>query len=115
MDMIDCSIMRWQIASAKQQLSEVVRQAAQEPQLLFNREHLVAAVVGEEVWREFDAWRAVRVRPSIAAALDEVRRITAEDGYELETPIRGDRANPFVTGAPRARRKSHVPRRHQRP
>ena len=37
--------MSWSIAQAKQRFSELLRQAAEAPQLIFNRERMVAAVI----------------------------------------------------------------------
>ena len=49
--------MRWKVSEAKQNFSEVVKSAAVEPQLIFNRERLVAAVVDAETLKEFECWR----------------------------------------------------------
>ena len=48
--------MSWNIAQAKQRFSEVVRQAAEEPQLIYNRDHLVAAVIDAEDFEAFKQW-----------------------------------------------------------
>lgn len=88
--------MRWKVGEAKQKFSEVVRQAAEEPQLIFSRDRLVAAVVEPGTFHAFEAWREDQRRVSLARVFDELRRIGAEEGYELEAPSRVDRENPFA-------------------
>lgn len=87
---------RWRIAQAKERFSEVLRKAAQEPQLILHRDRPVAVVVDAEQYRDFEAWRQQRRRPSMADAIAELRRICTAERYELEIPARGDRRNEFV-------------------
>ncbi len=49
--------MHWNIAEAKQNLSDVVRHAASEPQLICNRGREVAVLVDADTFRAFQAWR----------------------------------------------------------
>jgi antitoxin (DNA-binding transcriptional repressor) of toxin-antitoxin stability system len=86
----------WKVAEAKQRLSEVIRAAEEEPQWLYNRDRLVAAVVDPEAFREFLAWQERVGRPSIGEAFSELRKLCAEEQYTLEIPSRRDRANPFA-------------------
>lgn len=88
--------MRWNVATAKQRFSEVVRSVKDEPQLIFNRDRLVAAVVDAESWQAFQSWQERQQRVSLAEAFDELRRMAAEESYELEVPERLDRANYFT-------------------
>ena len=44
-------------------------------------------------------WAAEHEQRSLVDATAELRRISAEEGYELEVPERTDRANPFADGA----------------
>lgn len=87
--------MRWKVAEAKQRFSEVLRAAGQEPQLVFNRDRLVAAVLDPVSFQAFQAWKE-QEQASLADIFAEVRAICAEDGYVLEVPPRRDRANPFT-------------------
>ena len=98
--------MDWKIAQAKQRFSEVVRRAATEPQLIHNRDHLVASVLGPEDTAEFLAWQKRR-RASVASALTEARAICAEEGYALETEPRADRPNPLLRTANARRHERH--------
>ncbi|MGH8615606.1 MAG: type II toxin-antitoxin system Phd/YefM family antitoxin [Gammaproteobacteria bacterium] len=88
--------MRWGIAEAKQKFSDVVRKAGQEPQLIFNRDRLVAAVVDPETFEAFQTCREQEQSRSIAAAFDELRKLVAEEGYKLEAPPRRNRKNTFT-------------------
>jgi prevent-host-death family protein len=86
----------WNIAEAKQKLSDVVRRAASEPQPIFSREREVAVLVDADTFRAFQAWREREARRSFAGAFAELRQICADENYELTAPIRLDRTNPFA-------------------
>lgn len=90
--------MRWKIGQAKQRFSEVVRRAAKEPQLICNRDRVVAAVVDA---RSADRLRAMRDRErqgSLADAFDELRALLKRERLTLKVPARRNRRNPFVDG-----------------
>ena len=88
--------MTWNVADAKQQLSQVIRAAQQEPQWIYNRDRLVAGVVEPETLQEFLSWREQTRRPSLGEAFAEFRRLCADEQYELVIPERHDRPNPFA-------------------
>ncbi len=89
--------MEWNVAQAKQRLSEVLRLAAGEPQRIFNRQRLVAAVVDAKTFEEFQRWKQSRERRSIGDEFAELRSIAAsEGGWELAEPVREDRPNFFA-------------------
>lgn len=88
--------MNWKIADAKQKFSELIRAAEDEPQWIYNRDKLVAAVIPAEVLQEFLAWRNERERLSLGEAFDELRRICEEEDYTFEIPPRPERPNPFA-------------------
>lgn len=88
--------MEWKIGEAKQKFSEVVRAAEDEPQRIYNRERLVAAVVAPNDFEEFLAWREKRRKGSLADSIRELSRVCAEEGFTLELPSREDRPNPFA-------------------
>lgn len=87
--------MRWKVADAKQKFSDVVRQANQEPQLIYNRERLVAAVVNPGTLQVFLSWHERESRRSLADTFEDLRRLVAEEDYSLEIPVRRDRPNTF--------------------
>jgi prevent-host-death family protein len=98
--------MRWKVAQAKQKLSEVLRCAEAEPQEIFNRDRVVAVVLGAKDMKAFRNWQAER-DPSLAEALAEARRICAEEDYTLPVEPRRDRDNAVlqVTDAGRHKRR----------
>jgi prevent-host-death family protein len=89
--------MRWNIAEAKQKFSDVVRQSAEEPQLIYNRERPVAAIVDAETFLAFQAWREREAHRSLGQAFAEFRRLCGEEGAELKIPPRSDRPNLFAS------------------
>jgi hypothetical protein len=90
--------LRWTIASARQNLPEVVSLAAREPQDIYRRDKLVARVVSADDSSPSPA------RPSLADAFAELRQICAEEKYTLEIPGRTNRPNAFAEPVPRPKR-----------
>jgi prevent-host-death family protein len=88
-------MMHWQVAEAKQKFSEVLRATTTEPQLIFNRGRLVAAVVDAQTYEAFRAW-CEQQRPTLAEAFISLRQLCAEEAYTLDVPTRQDRRNTFV-------------------
>jgi prevent-host-death family protein len=86
--------MKWSIAKARQRLSELIKSSEQEPQPIFRRGRLVAAVVDARTFEEFDHWRKKQKR--LGDAFKELRHIEQKEGYELVLPSRVDRENPFA-------------------
>ena len=88
--------MTWNIASAKQQFSEVVRLTAEEPQAIYNRDKPVAVIISAQDFEDFQRWRAERDRPSLAQQFDEIRTLLAAEGLDgIELPPRTTRPNPM--------------------
>jgi prevent-host-death family protein len=87
---------QWKVADAKQRFSEVVRLAAKEPQLIYNRGRLVAAVVDADTLQAFASWRQSQRQISLAEAFMELRHLAAEEHYEFEISARRDRPNAFA-------------------
>ncbi|MCL4819854.1 MAG: type II toxin-antitoxin system prevent-host-death family antitoxin [Vicinamibacteria bacterium] len=85
----------WSVAEAKQRLSEVLRNAAREPQAIRNRSRDVAVVVSAEEFGEFAAWRASRRARTVGAAFAEFRALAADDGYQLPVSRRANRRDGF--------------------
>ena len=90
--------MEWNIAQAKQQFSEVVRLAAEEPQAIYNRARPVAVVVSTEEFDAFQQWKATQ---SGNAVLESLARLRSElnaagfDGLETEPRPLESRPNTF--------------------
>ena len=88
--------MKWRITEAKRHFSQLVKEAEETPQIILNRERVVAAVVDPETFRAFETWRSQLEQKTIADAFEDLRRICAEESYTLEPAVRADRPNVFV-------------------
>ena len=90
--------MSWNIAQAKQHFSEVVKQSAEELQLIYNRNQPVAAIISADDYAAFEEWRKTRAKPSaLVEEFAEFRQILQEEGYEgLPQPSRTTRINAFA-------------------
>ena len=80
-------------ADAKQNLSEVIRRSRQEPQEIFRRDRLVAAVISARDYERFEQWREAEGGKTLGTAFSEVREIASKYDYELEVPERTDRSS----------------------
>jgi prevent-host-death family protein len=87
--------MSWNIANAKQHFSDVVKQAVAEPQLIYNRKRLVAAVIDAEDYQAFKEWSQHRTARSLADEFTELRALMQAEDYELTLPPRTTRPNAF--------------------
>ena len=101
--------MRWKIAQAKQRFSEVVRRAAAEPQLICNRERVVAAVIDVASAERLRSIMEHESQDSIAEAFSAFREMVAHERYGLKIPRRKNRRNVFPDALDR------LSRRHERP
>lgn len=89
--------MDWNIATAKQQFSEVVRLTVEEPQAIYNRDKPVAVMVSAQEFEEFRQWREQRRKPTMSELFAEIRQILAAEGDDgIELPPRTTRYNPMV-------------------
>ena len=91
--------MPWNIAQAKQHFSEMVKKAAEEPQLIYNRNQPVAAVIDAAEFARFEEWKKAQKKPrTLTEDLAELRQLLREEGFEegLKIPPRADRPNAFV-------------------
>lgn len=79
----------WRIGAAKQQFSEVVRRSRTEPQKIYNRDQLVAAVVSPDVLSTAEERRR-RSGRTLADLFAEFRAVCADEDYELQV---GERRN----------------------
>ena len=86
----------WNVGEAKQRFSEVIRDAAEEPQFIYNRDRLVAAVVSVSSPDEIARWSGDKAGRSLADRFAELTRIAKEERYSLKVPGRRDRRNAFA-------------------
>jgi prevent-host-death family protein len=82
---------RWLTGDAKQQFSEVLRRSETEPQEIYRRDRLVAAVLSAEDFEQFRRWQSRRQDRTLGDAGDEIRELCARYEYELDTGERRDR------------------------
>ena len=82
---------RWLTGDAKQQFSEVLRRSESEPQEIYRRERLVAAVISAGDFEQFRRWQSGRHARTLGDAGDEIRELCARYDYELDTGERRDR------------------------
>ncbi len=91
--------MKWSTAEARERLSQLVRAADEEPQVITNRGRPVAVVIDPEEYEAFQRWRERQSRQTMAEALDDLKSACQMDSYELETTRRSDRPNLFALGS----------------
>lgn len=90
--------MKWTTAKARQNLSQLLRAASEEPQIITNRGRPVAAVIGDDEFEAFKRWRDTRPAGTLGDTLDELRAASQADAWSLPVASRRDRPNPFVEG-----------------
>ncbi len=83
----------WGIDEAKRRFSEVVRRSGTEPQKIYNRDRLVAAVVSPDVLDSVQNLRREQSTRSLAEDFSEIREICTEENYQLKIGKRQDRMN----------------------
>lgn len=84
----------WKISEAKARLSEVVSNCVEEPQVLYNRQKPVAALIDIEEYEAFLAYKQAQQKPTMAEMLDELREINKIEDDFGELPPRVDRPLP---------------------
>lgn len=83
----------WNVGEAKQQFSELLRRSERQPQLIYRRNRLIAAVVAME-----DAEASPFPEPvSLADRFDEIRELFRQEKYRLPATPRRERRNDFVS------------------
>lgn len=97
--------MEWKLAEAKQQFSEVVRRAASEPQVIFNRDRPVAVLVAVADFDEYQEWKRSKTRGTMAQAIDDLVEICREEEWTYEAPPRFNRPNPLIAPLPKRKKK----------
>lgn len=88
--------MTWNIDEAQKNFPEIITAVGQTPQLIYQQNHLVAAIIRPDLFQEFLAWQAQKQSHSLSHAFSELRQLCIEEDYSFEIPSRSDRANPFA-------------------
>lgn len=88
--------MVWTIEEAQQKLTELINAASSEPQLIYNQEQAVVAIVEAELFQEFLNWHEQRQKPPLTDAFTQLRQICDQENYDLEIDERRNRYNSFT-------------------
>lgn len=93
--------MNWNVAQAKQRLSEIIREAAHEPQMIYSRNRPVAALIAAEDMADYQLWKtekAARRPRTLGEEFAELRRLAAGAPDPIPDPDRfaAMRPNAFV-------------------
>ena len=85
------SYLNWDIHNIQETFQEIISSTPEEPQLIYEGDRLVAAVVDSRVFQEFLNWQQQRKKDSSADAFAELRSLCAEEDYFLEITQRQNR------------------------
>ncbi|PZV11681.1 MAG: prevent-host-death protein [Leptolyngbya sp.] len=88
--------MPWKLEDAEQKFADLIHAVVEEPQLIYDQNQLVAAVIKADIFQEFLVWQQQSQQPSLGSAFAELRELCLEEKYLLETPPRRDRSNSFT-------------------
>ncbi len=83
--------MVWKIAEAKKKFSEMIHSVHDGPQVICNRDAVVAVVIDPDQYEEYKTLRESRERESIGGAFEELRDICEEESYVIAVPERKNR------------------------
>ena len=81
----------WKVAEAKQRFSELIRRSGSEPQRIYSRDRLVAAVVNPDALDLLHRLHREQSARTLGELFAEARDICAGEEYELEVGERVDR------------------------
>ena len=93
--------MKWSISEARSRFSDLLRKASAEPQEIYKRGRLVAAVIGSDSFLKMVTAKRKAKRRTLRESFAEMREIMAEEGYRLEISSRKNRKNVLPEGLPR--------------
>ena len=88
--------MIWKIEETQQQFPEIIDASGATPQLIYERDRQVVAVIRAGLFQEFLTWQQKQQSISLVEALEELHQICLEENYTFEISQRSDRANPFM-------------------
>jgi hypothetical protein len=83
--------MNWKIAQAKKSFSDVLKKSRKEPQIIYNRDTVVAAIINPENLKEYLDFKDQSQNDSLATAFMELQTICTEENYVLLAPKRNSR------------------------
>ena len=83
--------MKWNIARAKMNFSEMIHETESEPQFIFNRDKMVAVIITPQQYDSLKIYNENKKRQTLENVFKNLRDICAEEGYRLISPERKDR------------------------
>jgi len=86
--------MTWTLNEAQQHFPDMITAVEQTPQLIYQHNHLVAAVIRADLFQEFLAWQAQQRQ--LAQVFTELRQLCVDEDYSFESLPRQNRPNPFA-------------------
>ncbi len=87
--------MKWSIASAKNKFSELIRNVQNEPQLVYNRDKLIAVIVSAEEYNHIKAIKDKENKKTLLDFFNEFKEACSKEHYTLEIPRRLNRKAQF--------------------
>lgn len=87
--------MKWTIAKAKNKFSELIRNAQKEPQLVYNRDKLIAAIISAEEYNEIQSIKVKEQKKTLLDFFNEFKDACIKEHYTLEIPKRINRKDQF--------------------
>jgi len=83
----------WKTNEVKDNFADILNYCYQEPQLVYDKNDPVAAIVDIRLFKELVGQQRRKKLPSMAQLLDEIHSIVVEDSFEMNIPKRSDRLN----------------------
>ena len=78
--------MIWKIEEAQQQFPEIIDASSATPQLIYERDHPVVAVIRADLFQEFLTWQQKQQPIPLVEALEELHQTCFEENYTFEIP-----------------------------
>ena len=86
--------MKWNVATARDKWDDLLKKSREEPQLIYDDEELVAAVIAAASYHDLSKWSR-EAKGSLGRDLASIREMFREESYELEIPPRKNRQSSF--------------------
>ncbi len=86
----------WTLNDAQDRFVDILQYCAGEPQIFYQHDQPVAALVDIAFFEELMALKQLEQHPTIAELLAELSEIQASEAVEFQIPARTDRSNPLV-------------------
>ncbi|MCP4692086.1 MAG: type II toxin-antitoxin system Phd/YefM family antitoxin [Desulfobacterales bacterium] len=88
-------MMKWKVSEAKANLSRVLSECAESPQVITKRDKPVGVVIHMKLYEELMEARRLKKTPTIAEMIDELETMENDEPGEFMIPKRENRWNPL--------------------